>query len=459
MARPRPLAARLRTQEGFGLVEVLVSALLVVVISLSVLGSLDAAGNASGEGKAKATAANLAQQDQERLQGMRPVDLMTLDVTQPVDVVTGDATVRYSVRSEGQYVLNPATGSGCTNGQRDEYLRIVSTVSWPGMRTNRPVRVESMIAPPLDAVAPTQGSAVLKLTRADGITPVVGQSVDLVGIRSGRQATGAEGCAFFANYPVGSYSFEFGSSGWVDPNGDEQVSLAMGITNQDVASLDSLYDQAGSVKDAVFVTYADGAVRGAKADRLDLAHPGVQRNAGVRSSTSTSLWTTAPFYGTASRASLDRLFPFVSPYAVYSGGQCGQALPASMRTLIAQGGGTVELKVTPQTEHTGLYVFEPALNPVVRYDGTGTYAARPGARVLVRSTDPQCPTPQEQTTDGAGKLPERGFPYGDYEVCAQYTEGGLRHSSGWQARRNDELYGLNWNLDVPKTGADKPCAV
>ena len=68
--------ARLRDeQSGFTVVEVLVSALLVVVLSVGVLKALDAAEASSGGNKARGTAANLAQQDQERLRAYRAKEL------------------------------------------------------------------------------------------------------------------------------------------------------------------------------------------------------------------------------------------------------------------------------------------------------------------------------------------------------------------------------------------------
>ncbi len=206
--------------DGFTLIEVIVSALILVVVSLAVLTAFDGASKASGLSKSKSTAASIAQQDQERLRGMRPAELMAMGTSDPRPVPADGLT--YTVTSKAEYRLEATTTNGCTGGQRDERLTIVSTVEWDGMGY-RPVRVESMIAPPLESTTGTQGSAVLRLVRADGITGVSGVPVGFAGPQSGLPvSTGTEGCAFFGNYLTGAYTYTFSRAGWVDPTGDEQ---------------------------------------------------------------------------------------------------------------------------------------------------------------------------------------------------------------------------------------------
>lgn len=467
----------LREEAGFGLIEVLVSALLVVLISLAVLGAMDSASRASGASKSKAVAANLAQQDQERLQAMRPSDVAAIGTQTParsVPVTEGGATVSYSVRSEGQYVVDPndpGGDSGCTSGGRDEYLKIVSTVSWPSMRGVKPVRIESLVTPPFDGVSPGKGSAALRVTRADGTTAAMGLSVRLTGsTTSGLKLTGANGCAFFAQYPVGSYAFELSQSGWVDPDGDQAVSLPIGIASQEVASLDTLYDESGRVLNAGFKTRApngnNSATRtmelvAARGSQLTLSNSGVVPS-GIRQFNATTS-------GTTDTATATNLFPFTSPYSVYSSGGCGQALTGALASSVSANGGTEALTVVRKTDNPGRWVFEPALNPTVRYNG----ALQAGARVFVKSTNPACPTSLPvQTTLGTptarvGTLPERGFPYSGatyaYSICADYqvpsgTYSGRYRNSGWQTKRNDQFDGVSWSLNIAATtGGSAPC--
>src|SRR5919204_544579 len=72
------LRARARGQEGYGLVEVLVSALLVALIAVGVFAGFDAASATSGNNKSRGVAATLAQQDQQRMRAMKLSDLAAL---------------------------------------------------------------------------------------------------------------------------------------------------------------------------------------------------------------------------------------------------------------------------------------------------------------------------------------------------------------------------------------------
>lgn len=476
----------LRSEAAFGLIEVMVSALLVVIISLAVLGAMDSASRASATSKAKAVAANLAQQDQERLQGMRPAELASFgDRTRLVPIREENATVNYSVRSEGEYVTNPGSNPGCTSGRRDEYLRIVSTVSWPAMRGVRPVRIESLVASPLDSVSSGRGSAVIKITRADGITPVVGLAVDLVGPTAGREPTGPEGCAFFADYPVGAYAFKFADAGWVNPNGDESVTLPTTIVEQEVATLDALYDRAGKLLNTTFRTRApvansevarQPAFAAARAQALTLSHPGMTVNGGRRQVDTT---TTLVSGVDTDAASITSLFPFASPYSVFSSSQCGVALqdlaPANLATRVRDSGGLTSLTVAADGTQSNRWVFEPALDPTVRYNGSGSKYQPQGTdvRVFVKSTNPACPAPPvaqaayENPSERRGTLLERGFPYSGptypYSICADYLvpDGTYRNryrTSGWVSKFNDQFDGVSWNLDIVRTtGPSTPC--
>src|SRR4051794_38502137 len=69
----RVLARRLsRGESGFALIEVMMSALLVAIVSVGVLAGIDASSATSGSTKARGIAASIAQDDQERLRTMLP---------------------------------------------------------------------------------------------------------------------------------------------------------------------------------------------------------------------------------------------------------------------------------------------------------------------------------------------------------------------------------------------------
>ncbi len=90
--------ARPTSEAGFALIEVLVSAVLLVVIALALLAGADRAASTSLAGKGRSVAATLAEQDQERMRahaGERAVEL-------PPDVAhRAVGNVNYSVDVAG----------------------------------------------------------------------------------------------------------------------------------------------------------------------------------------------------------------------------------------------------------------------------------------------------------------------------------------------------------------------
>ena len=61
----------LRSESGFALIEVIVAAAVLAIVALAVLSGIDAASSTSAREKARAVAASLAEQDQERMRSYR----------------------------------------------------------------------------------------------------------------------------------------------------------------------------------------------------------------------------------------------------------------------------------------------------------------------------------------------------------------------------------------------------
>ena len=96
-------------EAGIALFEVLVSALLVVMISLGALGAVDAATRSSAEERHRSEAAGLAQQDQARMRSMRISDLANLNQTK---TVTQDGTP-FTVLSRGNFATDSTGTASC----------------------------------------------------------------------------------------------------------------------------------------------------------------------------------------------------------------------------------------------------------------------------------------------------------------------------------------------------------
>ena len=147
-----------RAEDGIGIIEVLVSALIVVLVSLGVFAAIDAAGHTADANKSRSVASSLAQSDQERLRSMTISQVGNLDQTRAVPV-DGE---NYSVRSQGQYVTGPADATDCTSTEQNpKYLKITSTVTWPDIRGVKPVTLDSLRTVPNGSVS-GQGTLVVE---------------------------------------------------------------------------------------------------------------------------------------------------------------------------------------------------------------------------------------------------------------------------------------------------------
>ena len=118
-----------RSEAGFALIEVVVSAAVLAIVALAVLSGIDAANGASAREKARAVAASLAEQDQERLRTM-PVDMLKSPPQAPAANVDG---VTYTIKSEAKWITDDVGGSpacGVSSGENQvEYLQIKTTVT------------------------------------------------------------------------------------------------------------------------------------------------------------------------------------------------------------------------------------------------------------------------------------------------------------------------------------------
>lgn len=402
MASLCSLRDRLRSDEaGFGIIEVVVSALLVVILSVGVLTGFDAANATSGNSKARATAADVAQQDQERMRAFRARDLSKRNQTYDRTV----AGVKYRVVSTAVWV-NDSSGSrrcGLTSGRAD-YLRISSSVTWPTMRGAQPVTVTSLYAPPSGSFGDEGNLGVEVLDR--NAVGVAGVSVTASGPVNRNGSTDAQGCIFFSFLPEGDYTVTIGKSGYVDPNGVSTITRTFGVQGGTTQVQPVDYDAAGTVP--VNIRAKRGANTPdlvAQANHLSFGHSRLA-SPNVRlfgTGTPTSSFTA----GT--------LFPFTSDYTVYSG-NCTGAKPAVPPTVRVPAGATA-----PAVTVREIAVRVKALNSylangtVVKMypKGTGCY----GSINLLAATSA---APQNQpgwVVSNPGTDP--GVPYGVYNVCAQ----------------------------------------
>src|SRR4051795_13558492 len=158
---------RLRAQGGFALIEVVVSAALLLVVAGGVLAGIEGPSNISGKNENRSQATDLAQQDQERMRSMSFTSLVGYTATTPVTV----GNVTYSRNSTAIWIRDNNDPDSCNtqaNSTGGDYLKITSRVTPPS--NGRPVQIDSIMAAP-------PGPSSTKGTLAGMVTDQANQGV------------------------------------------------------------------------------------------------------------------------------------------------------------------------------------------------------------------------------------------------------------------------------------------
>lgn len=398
-------------QDGMVLIEIVVSAMLLVIVALGVFTAFDAGTRATAQERHRARAQSIAEGDVERMRGMRVADLSSLDATR---TVTFDG-MNYTVRSRAIFVNEPAVTSTCAagTGSRD-LIQVTSTVTWSSIGTRPPVTVSSLVSPPNGSVVPNSGSllASVKDSRAAGMS---GVTMTGSGAGSFSGTTAAGGCVLWRNLPAGNYTLNFSgaAAGKVDPDGasptGQTVSVVAGGTN----TVDYVFDSPGRIQNVAFTTrdYSNN-LDATTWDSMVVDQTGM---------TTSRVFTGARALNLSTPTTL---FPFTSPYSVYTG-TCGDNNPGGGNGLgssLVPVGGSV----------TGPTLQMPSLQVTL---WSGSSSSSPGSRVSggdVTAFDDNCDVQRTLTTstNSNGQVPDASgrpminLPYSDdYDICANNSAG------------------------------------
>jgi Tfp pilus assembly protein PilV len=384
---------RLASEDGSLLVEVMVSAVLVVLVGLGVLAGFDGAAASSAQIKARAVGAGLAQEDQERMRSLKVSALSNYSNTSTQAV----AGVTYTVKSKASWVTDSSSTASCAAGGSSsaDYLSATSTVTWPKMGATKPVTVESLIAPPNGTFSSNQGSLAVVVTKGDG-TGLSGQSVNLSGPATLSDTTDSQGCVLFGFLPAGNgYTVTLNRAGYVDKQGNATATTTTGVTGEATNTVPMTYDQAGTV------TVSADTIKGAgpvstplefvTASHSSLLPPGTRT---FGSATSSATVTAA------------NLFPFPSSYTFWAG-DCAGSDP---RTYAAT---PPSVTVTPGGS------FNVTVHEVGLHFKKGGLDVPSGTVVRATATASGCTGTVSRTVGAGGWTP--GVPYGSYDICMPAT--------------------------------------
>ena len=365
-AASRTRRARPCAEAGFALIEVLVSALIATLLAGAAFGLLGATAHQASEQRHRSAAYAVAQEDQARLRSLRVPTLNRLSQTRTVSL---DGTP-FTVSSTGLFINDSTGTSSCGQGTSSaDYIKVTSSVTWPGIGGRPPVVIQSIIAPPTGSLDSTHGTLTIAAMGAAG-APIAGIGVSGSGAGSFNGSTDSAGCAVFADQAAGTYTLtpSGGTSGLVDKDGNapgpQTISVIAGTTN----TVALQYDQGGSIP-VTFKTRIGSSptLVNSTADSVVVFNTGM---------------TTARSYGSPGGARLATVtatpvFPFTSPDTVYAGACTGNnpnpnSLPnppgaAAMASVTVPSGGSAPAQVQL-----------PALNLTV-FSGTGpTHSGFPG---------------------------------------------------------------------------------
>lgn len=469
-----------RNQDGFALIEVIVSAAVLALIALAVLSGIDGATASTARERARAVAASLAEQDQERLRGYRFEELSKLNEESTKSV--GDVT--YTVKSEAGWVSDAGEvvneTCGAAGAKQSEYLRIVSTVTSKLVGTRIPaVKIESLVSPPVS------GSLVVKLEGGVPARVPVGITVTAIAKTTGRTyavQTNSLGCAVFRTIETGDYTIRLNTPGWVDKK-PQQLSEKSATVNSALMSVVTMpYDRAISMRVSV------------KTLKPGVAFPSnTTYDSKIKTvSDSAADVDTRPYSLSAPGSTFDitGAFPFGSAYSFFTG-PCGIQSPVktgnpnyfSTTNTAATILGDPDSVQKPQLAT----VFQPALNLRVRANSTSSnsnldvsssmtiYAYLQAVGTETCSEFPrQKLAAKTWPTTGWGSNPtgdanrtrnwvvqdsttfDPGLPFGTYKICLQdgskswSTTSGNHYDNTKPAKTGSTLGGT---VEIPPSGA------
>jgi hypothetical protein len=430
--------------------EVVMSAAVLVLVVLGVLAAMDAVSGTAGANQARTVAAALAEKDQERLRGLATEELEQLEETPgaPEQILVGNVT--YTVTSEVRWVTDAAgEDASCAleNGE-GSYLRIRSTVTSPVTGAAvQPVELTSIVAP-----RPGSGTLAALVKNAAG-QPLSGVNVAIAGPESEAEPTNDVGCAVFTGLDAGTYTATLNQAPWIGEDGKQLTVKTATVTAGNVATVEFVYDRASSLTAQVYTK--KGATEPAEPSRGVIA-ANANVPAGFRSGTPT---TALP----ATNFSFPSMFPFTNPYTLYAG-TCPGADPSKLIPNYFDLNPSLVVTLAPGVPGPTVRVLEPWVDVLVRRGSP--LVARDSARVylyaLPRQTDevvPECGPQIELTssssrTTTSGNLPSTrvvGHPFGQYEICAQYTNSSNRTFHSIVPFANDNPNGKTVTIDLPSS--------
>lgn len=391
------LRARAAAEDGVTLIEILVSAVILIIIMTGVFRAFDTSAHISGYEQQRSEAQALAQQDEDTIRSL-PIDqLESLNKTYTQTV--GSTT--FTIVEAAQFQSEATGSSSCSAHGSADVIKTTSTVTWGFAGESGPTR--SITASSIVST-PAGGALIVQVVDSKG-NPVPGATVSATGPTDGTPSTstltsGTDGCAIFAGLVGGSYNVSAAETGYVTVTGATTATAQETIVEGTSVPAGFQLDKAGSMT----VTFSGVGGAAPLVDQMIVANSGIPVPG-------TRLFGTSGTY-VSSISTGTTLFPFQSPYAVYAG-PCSQDEPAlnggtDAAPTVPTGGA-----VTPAPS-----IVLPAIRVTVYNGSSRTSKGSAVSGYKVAFTDTNCGGTDTDPTTTTSTGVAAGLPYSAYTIVA-----------------------------------------
>lgn len=234
VTRLRSLGDRLAGESGIALMEIMMSTLVLGVVSVGVVTGMDVAQSVSGNQKSKATAANIAESELEKLRGLTIDELQTVQAAGPTTKVAGGAT--YTITPTTAWVADQrGTTYACDVQGGNTYMRITVTVSW-GAKSSQRVAISTIVSPGTRGVTRTYGALAIRMTDSTSGLGIAGVSVTLSSSGQSNRSgvTDSNGCVVWNSIPAATWQMQATRTDYIDADGNETLTKDVSVVGADV---------------------------------------------------------------------------------------------------------------------------------------------------------------------------------------------------------------------------------
>jgi Tfp pilus assembly protein PilV len=419
-------------EDGFIIIEVLVSALILAIVAGAVLTLITATTRGAAVQRDRAVANDVAQADQSRL---RDMPIYEINGNQPEDHNYSRNGMVFQVHSEREYVNNTLQTASCEPGTNTpDTVKLTSTVSWA--TTTHPVVLRSSVSPSTGSLNTANGTLQVPTKNAEG-KPVSGVTVTA----NKRTATsGSEGCTNFVSMPAGPYEVLYNGHELINELGEKEPKQTVTVAGGKSPTQPNpvfRWDYPATIEaNFTYLEPGTGAPRSAPVDSMYFVNS---------ISGQPGRWTGSP--GGVARSSTQiatNVFPFKSSEYVAFAGSCATNNPGTSSTnKVGLFSGEIAPKATVK-----LALRVPALELTVttksgKEGKEGTEQTVANAKVTL--TDTKCKSGstlvkrtyytnmgghltssqanvEAELKGSKGAAPtEAGVPFGAYSICASAT--------------------------------------